>query len=52
MSDEKQQQENQIEDLTVSETETENVKGGMFASDYLLTLDGVKGESSDDRHSR
>lgn len=32
-----------IEDLTLNETETENVKGG--ASDYLLELDGVKGES-------
>jgi hypothetical protein len=52
MRNEKQQVDNQIEDLTVSETETENVKGGMFAADYLLQLDGVKGESSDDRHSR
>lgn len=32
-----------IEDLTLNETEMENVKGG--PSDYLLTLDGVKGES-------
>jgi hypothetical protein len=32
-----------IEDLTLSETETENIKGG--PSDYLLELDGVKGES-------
>ena len=33
-----------IEDLTPDETNAENVKGG--PSDYLLTLDGVKGESS------
>ena len=33
-----------IEDLTLDETNSENVKGG--PSDYLLTLDGVKGESS------
>lgn len=34
-----------IEDLTVSETETANVKGG--AVDMFLRLDGVKGESGD-----
>lgn len=33
-----------IEDLTLNETNEENVKGG--ASDYLLRLDGIKGESS------
>ena len=34
-----------IEDLTVSETESANVKGG--GHDILLELDGVKGESRD-----
>ncbi len=33
-----------IEDLTLNETNAENIKGG--PSDYLLTLDGIKGESS------
>ena len=41
------QQDNQsasiIEDLTLDETKAENIKGG--PSDYLLTIDGVKGES-------
>lgn len=32
-----------IEDLTPDEANSENLKGG--PSDYLLTLDGVKGES-------
>lgn len=32
-----------IEDLTLNETEMENVKGG--PTDYLLELDGIKGES-------
>ncbi len=38
------EQSNAIEDLTLNETNAENVKGG--PSDYLLTLDGIKGESS------
>lgn len=37
-----------IEDLTVSESETANVKGGA-AVDFLLVVDGVKGESDDTR---
>ena len=37
-----------IEDLTVSETETANVKGG--AVDMFLRLDGVKGESGDHKY--
>jgi hypothetical protein len=49
MSNDKQQSENQIEDLTVSETETENVKGGMYAAELLLKIEGVKGESRDSR---
>lgn len=32
-----------IEDLTPDEASSENIKGG--PTDYLLTLDGVKGES-------
>lgn len=36
-----------IEDLTLDETSSENVKGG--PSDYLLELDGIKGESKDSR---
>lgn len=40
---------NVIEDLTVSETETENVKGGHASDRYLLDLSGVKGESEDVR---
>jgi hypothetical protein len=35
---------NVIEDLTVGEIETTNIKGG--ATDYLLVIDGIKGESS------
>jgi hypothetical protein len=35
---------NVIEDLTVGEIETTNIKGGPF--DYLLEIDGIKGESS------
>ena len=34
-----------VEDLTVSETETATVKGGA-GTDYLLLIDGVKGESA------
>ena len=54
MSKEKAKQQknaasNNIEDLTLNESEAGTVKGG--ASDYLLELDGVKGESKDDRHS-
>jgi hypothetical protein len=33
-----------IEDLTLNETETANIKGG--PSDYLLEIDGIIGESS------
>jgi hypothetical protein len=40
---------NIIEDLTVDETAAQNVKGG--PSDYLLELDGIKGESATDRRS-
>jgi hypothetical protein len=32
-----------IEDLTLNETAATQIKGG--ASDYLLELDGIKGES-------
>ena len=32
-----------IEDLTLDEISSENVKGG--PTDYLLELDGIKGES-------
>lgn len=32
-----------IEDLTLRESETENIKGG--PTDFLLELDGIKGES-------
>lgn len=39
---------NIIEDLTVSEAETANVKGG-GAVEYLLVIDGIKGESDDTR---
>jgi hypothetical protein len=38
------QASNAIEDLTPGEIETTNIKGG--ASDYLLEIDGIKGESS------
>ena len=40
-----------IEDLTLKETEAENVKGG--AVDFLLqrfTMDGVPGEAGDHKH--
>ena len=37
-----------IEDLTVSETETANVKGG--AVDIFLRFDEAKGESQDTKH--
>ncbi len=33
-----------IEDLTLNETTTDQVKGG--ATDFLLEIDGIKGESS------
>jgi hypothetical protein len=36
-----------IEDLTLDELEAGNVKGG--PADYLLELDGVKGESKTSR---
>jgi hypothetical protein len=32
----------------LKETELDKVSGG--AGDYLLTLDGIKGESQDDKH--
>lgn len=38
------EQSSVIEDLTLNETNAENVKGG--PSDYLLELEGIKGESS------
>ena len=45
MSNEKQQQaDDHIEDLTVAETETDNVKGGPYAAHLLEQIDGVKGE--------
>ncbi|HSB26479.1 MAG TPA: hypothetical protein VLE19_01430 [Pyrinomonadaceae bacterium] len=46
-----QQPADKIEDLTVIETETANVKGGA-AVDYLLQIDGIQGESTEDRHTR
>jgi hypothetical protein len=36
-------------DIELTENELGNVSGGA-GSDYLLTLDGIKGESQDDRH--
>ena len=45
----KNEASNNIEDLTLNESEAGAVKGG--PSDYLLELDGVKGESKDDRQS-
>ena len=45
----KNEASNNIEDLTLNESEADTVKGG--AVDFLLQLDGVKGESKDDRHS-
>jgi hypothetical protein len=39
-----------VEDLTVNETLAEEVKGGPASSDYLLEIDGIKGESSDRRY--
>ena len=42
---------NVIEDLTLAEAEAGHVKAG--ASDYLLEIEGIKGESTNDtRHSR
>jgi hypothetical protein len=46
-----QQAADKMEDLTVSETETANVNGGMAAVDYYLQIDGVQGESKD-RHTK
>ena len=39
---------NVVEDLTLKETEAQNIKGG--AVDMFLRLDGVKGESGDHKH--
>ena len=39
-----------LKDLTVSETETTNIKGGT-ALDYLLVNDGIKGETEAGRVS-
>jgi hypothetical protein len=41
---------NTVEDLALNETAADQVKGG--ASDYLLEIDGIKGESCDHRHNR
>lgn len=37
------EQSSVVEDLTLNETNAANIKGG--PSDYLLELDGIKGES-------
>ena len=39
---------NAVEDLTLSETSAQSIKGG--AVDMFLKLDGVKGESGDHKH--
>jgi hypothetical protein len=36
-------------EIELTEDELGNVSGGA-SSDFLLTLDGIKGESQDDRH--
>jgi hypothetical protein len=38
------------EDLTLGEDKAAEVKGGA-AVDYFLKVDGIEGESTDDRHS-
>jgi hypothetical protein len=43
---------NTIEELTLNETTASQIKGGPSASDYLLEIDGVKGESSGPRPRR
>jgi type VI protein secretion system component Hcp len=47
MNDERRDEE-QIDDLDVSAEESNDVKGG--GNDFLLTLDGIKGESQDATH--
>jgi bacteriocin-like protein len=36
-------------EIELTENELDNVSGGA-GSDFLLTLDGIKGESQDDKH--
>lgn len=42
---------NAIEELTLNETGADQVKGGA-AIDYLLQIDGIKGESTQSKHER
>ena len=34
-----------IEDLTLREAEATHIKGGPASADYILPIDGIKGES-------